>query len=101
MSSQASLQTARVLFDERDAAELAERGVTRLLGRHAAGDVLIGLHREVLFDIAIELVHHPASESHERASWSAGRMMRAMARANRSQRVLSTSSCFLPFDVSR
>ncbi len=49
---------ARIFFDANHIAELAQRGITRLLRRHAACNVVLGLHLDVVANVLVEIVEH-------------------------------------------
>ena len=95
-----------VLLRQGDVAKGHVRLAARLVGRDAAGNAVGDVLVEVIADVAIELLEGPFAAAHVTlpsgtAHPSAGRRIRAIARASRSHLPVSISSCFRPLAVSR
>src|SRR6266576_2954560 len=84
---------ACLFFDAGDITEFAQGCITRFLRRHAACDVVLSLHLEVVADVVAEIVEHALAAIHGlfccSAPCSAGRRIRAIAAASLSHLLVS------------
>jgi hypothetical protein len=90
----------RILFDQRDISELAQRRMASFLRWHAAIDVVLRFHLDMVTDVVVEAIDVPAA-FHGLPSSFAGRRIRAMAPASLSHLVVSMVSCLRPLAVNR
>jgi len=99
-----SPDSPRVFFYPGDITELPHYGLARRFRTHAARDVLVRLVLDVLSNFLVKKILPPlavGSGIHDPLSSGAGLRIRPIARASLSHFVVSTSSCFRPFEVNR
>src|SRR6266581_233052 len=90
---------SRIFLDASHVSELAQSRITCFLRRHAATNILLCRHLDVVADLLVEILQHAFAPPHNWRS-SVGRRIRAIAPASLSHLLVSSASCRQPFSVS-